>query len=570
MSLLLLLGGGVEAEAPAARIAVAREFPADDLAVRISDPKTGRTIARWAADEGQDENIIDNLSFSSEMQGGCKESSGQLPRDPRIRWSDLYPYLDKTIYGPGADEVWWGRLDKPEGSEGNQTLVNPQGVGHLAAMEDNEAVTFGGINSDLRAWAGPSVDRRVALIGENFPNQQDPSLNWGSNGPALRFEVQNGWSAPTIPVCEAWFDAGSGIRIGAMLGAWANGNANTEFQLFVSFSDDDLARAGLEASSDYYTATSGQISQSPGVPRRFARLDWLYNVAPAGAEGGQYGVDLQNLKIIGNHGLALQGTWPNVGFTAKQMLEWVVPRFSYLEARAEDVEDDGFVIPHAWFAEEVTLATIVKELTKYGLLDWFVYADKRLQLRFPGSYGRRWVAAPGPAELIEEGEDGTRLWRDIVVAWQDVDGTTKTVGPPGSGATYETSGLEITDPDHPAVRADIVRRDRLVTKTVGDLPSSIKLGENWLAAANELSRSGSCNLSAYVMDDKGVLHPASVVKAGDEVFFPGSGDPSYRRITHVDYQHSERKAACTLDAPPEGLAALQERFGVELQAAGVA
>jgi hypothetical protein len=118
------------------------------------------------------------------------------------------------------------------------------------------------------------------------------------------------------------------------------------------------------------------------------------------------------------------------------------------------------------------------------------------------------------------------------------------------------------------VRADITRRDILVMKGQGDDRTAVEIGINWLAAANELSHAGECALSDYVMDDKGIWYPSSHVKAGDHVRFPGR-DSSYRKITHADYQRPERKASCSLDAPPEGIAALEERFQVELKTAGL-
>jgi hypothetical protein len=556
-------------------VAVAREFPPDDLAVRISDPRTGRTISRLAADEGRDENVINDLSFSSEMQGGCKESAGTLPRSARIRWSDLDPYLDKTIYGPGVDEVWWGRIDKPQGSEGSQALVEPKGIGHLAALEDDSAVLgLGFINSDLTAWGDPSLDRKVALAKAGVKFAPSISVGWqgeepGGAPPRLLMDFTNVETTAEAPMLGYAVFNSNGVPIGRVLYELA---VLTGPEVVAGWLDQiqgarNAAFTEGFASGVDHDATDVVGSFEPGEGSRYVAAVSQYTDSVSGTKMSDLHAWL--LKVVGEHGLALQGTWPYVGFTAKQMLGYAVPRYSYLKARDEDLEDDDFIIPHAWFAEPGDMATVVRELTKYGLLDWFVKDGKRLQLRFPGTYGRRWVAAPGPAELSEDGQDGTRGWRDIVVAFQDVDGTTKYVGPPGSGATYEYAGLEITDPDHPAVRAGITRRDLLVTKSVSDLPTSIKLGENWLKAANELSKAGSCNLSGYVMDDRGILRPAAQVEAGDEVFFPGATDSSYRRITHVDYQHSERKAACKLDAPPDGLAALQERFQVELSSWGI-
>jgi len=105
-------------------------------------------------------------------------------------------------------------------------------------------------------------------------------------------------------------------------------------------------------------------------------------------------------------------------------------------------------------------------------------------------------------------------------------------------------------------------------KGVGDVPTAIKIGVNWLEEANELSHAGECNLRDWVMSDKGVWYPTSHVKAGDYVRFPGR-DSSYRKITAASYERDERNAHCSLDAPPEGLVALEERFQVELKSWGI-
>jgi len=254
-----------------------------------------------------------------------------------------------------------------------------------------------------------------------------------------------------------------------------------------------------------------------------------------------------------------------MGYTAKQMLQLVIPLYTALRTTGESLEDDGYVIPQAWFSDPGPMSTVVQELTKYGLYDWFVFGERLFQFRKPGTYGRRWQAYAGPSELREAGLDGERLWEQIIVSYQDVDGSTRTVGPPGSGAHVEEAGLRITDPDHPAVKADITRKDVLALQGISTPARATEAGERWLKEANELSRSGSCNLKHYILDDCAVFRPASQVQPGDHVRFPDSSDGSYRKIVAVDYDHDTRTAACTLDAPPEGYKALLERMQADIQ-----
>src|SRR5690606_8520855 len=121
-----------------------------------------------------------------------------------------------------------------------------------------------------------------------------------------------------------------------------------------------------------------------------------------------------------------------------------------LYATESSVEDDGFIIPQAWYEDAGGLAAIVDDLVKYALYDWFIYHGKLFEHREPGSYGRLWKARTAPSELNEVGKDSQRLWRSIVVQYTTPSGETRTVGPPGSNSHTETKALEITDPMHPA------------------------------------------------------------------------------------------------------------------------
>jgi hypothetical protein len=562
-------------------IAVLREHPPDRMAIRVSDPKSGRTIARLAEDEADLANVISAIGYESEMQGGSKSLKGNLGRDPRVPWSDLPAYADVTVYSDGVEELWWGRVEKLQGAEGDRTGLDLEAVGHIAALEDDKAcLGLGFIDADQTKWGEPSVERRKQLIEANIALAASTSLGFGS----LEDEkeppgILNDFASVTTlegkdEAGEADYDSG-GVDIDGVLYDYrqlsSNGeDANWESNLALG-TTDTFTTAVAGSDHNRTTALQQAVSASGQSGYRFARLRDRFTSSAGGGEMNDL-TAWQNLRVLSllatGNGLGLQGTWPNVGYTAKQMLACAVPTYSYLEARDEDLEDDGFVIPHAWFSDPGDLATVVKELTKFGLLDWFIYGGKRLQLRYPGTYGRFWQAAPGTAELKETGLDANRLWREIVVAFQDVDGTTKYVGPPGSGAHIEHASLEVTDPDHPAVRAEITRKDLLVMKGVGDVPTAIKIGMNWLVEGNELSHAGECALSDYVMSDKGIWYPSSHVKAGDYVRFPGR-DSTYRKMTHADYQRSERKASCSLDAPPGGLDALQERFQVELKSWGI-
>lgn len=567
MSLPLLLGQGQIPE----RIAVTREYPPDKLAVQIDAPGGGRS--RWAADEHLVENVIADLRLVDEMPGGDKEMSGFLARDPRSSWPDLAPYSEVTVYGAGGEVVWQGRLDKAPESDGERIAISPAAVGWQAALDDDKAIIGPGfISRDLSQWGEPSVQRRRDLLAGSVKLDVSASNGWqgsGETAAGVSFDFNSITSeAGKHDRGEVYFGDGS-VDLGALLYHFVRlaGGAGTEWftrgDLVEKDYGDDLLNSGPNHQANTNSSAYERVDAS-GPGRRYARL--TSQRTEAGAGGAELG-DLHSWQhpiVLGDHGLPLQGTYPEVGFTVSQMLAYAIPRYTDLEASPSDLEDSGYVIQQAWFSDPGPMSQVVAELTKYELLDWFCFG-KRFQLRFPGTYGRKWQAYAGPSGLQEQGLDGSRLWREIVVTYQDVNGSTRTVGPPGSGATVEDPALEITDPDHPAVRAGMTRKDRLDLRGISTPARAIEAGKIWLREANLLSRSGSATLSDYAMDDRGVFRPVSRLRAGDEVRFPDAADTSYRKVVRRSYEDVAKTVSVDLDAPPDGLQALLERMQADIQ-----
>ena len=514
--------------------------------------------------------MITGLTKSGEMPGGHKEAGGSLARDPRRDYPDLQTYEDVFIEQAGGEKVWEGRLNQKPESDGDRMVIEPKMVGHQAALEDRKGITGPGfIDKRLTQWGDPSAARRLAVNGLEKINQNGQvsmAPAGGVQADPTPAAIVHAWgqmnSSAAVPdACESWYPS-PGIEIGEILLDFANikgGSGGAWENIIWALADD--AVASPENLHNFNATDAAQQAFAIAAGKFYLLLQSYY---PGTVEAaGDWEDQWQNVTVLGRQGLALQGDWPEVGFLAKQMLEYAIPLLSYLKVSSESMEDDGYVVQQAWF-ESGDLATIVKELTKYGLLDWFVMKDKLFELRFPGTYGRKWQAYAGPSELKGTGQDGSRLWAEIVVRYQDVDGTTRTIGPPGSGANFEFESLRITDPDHPAVKAQIPREDLLDLGAISEPEKALQAGERWLEDANELDRSGQATLSGYVQDDKGIWRPASSVQPGDQIRFPDAADSSYRKITVPAYDHDPRTCQVTLDAPAESVQALLERFGATL------
>jgi hypothetical protein len=556
------------------RVPIRRHVVPDKLAIRIDAPGGGS--ARWADDEIRPENVMSGITIEDEMPGGYKQLKGTLARNPQINWPDTGTYGRVKAYLPGVEKVFEGSLDKSPQASGDHLSMRPEMVGDQRLLEDDKSVKFGIIDGDLSKWGAPSTLRRRSLALANYHLIIDMILgfNDASNewGPGVIFQVDSsgGNTEAGQFLGEAWW-YGGGIDVAKLRYDYKQLSPYGE----PDFDWIDEPRASQTDDGEFWLGTNHQ---------RQSATNQTLNVTPAGykylallvlreaALGGTFvNIDgFLNPKVIGRHGLAEKGTWPNIGFTAKQIHEYAIPLFaSGLVVKPENIEDDGYVIEQAWYEAAGTLAEHIRDYCKYSLYDWFVFDDMEFQYRKPGSYGRQWRINIGDSELEEDGLDGERLWESIVVSFQDVSGRTITVGPPGSGSDVESGLLKVSDPEHPAVLAKRKRRDLLELQGVSNPAQAIEVGVRFLEEANLLPRSGSAKISGFALDSNSVLRPVSQMKSGDYVSFVDAHDNSYRKIVHRLYDHDSRSAEIDFDAPPTGLEQLLERLQGVLNPLGV-
>lgn len=554
------------------RVAVRREYPPDKMAIRIDAPNGFSN--RWAEDEAVAQNVLSNIEFEDEIPGGDKSLSGLLARNPQFRWRDDEAYAEITAYQPGVNKVFEGFLDKEPDVSGDQMSITPAALGNQSILDDDQGAGIGFIDCPLSKWGDPSSQRRKNVIkgsGRSFANTSISDGFAGKEGLSSGKIIEiSHWDESPKPTAEAWY-YGEGQDIGAVLFDYnivkAAGTELLENRIYLV--SDDVASTILATSAKFVNAeVLNQRLNAGGAGAKYALLNFVWSLGGTGDNNGDSWA-FTNLKILGNQGLSLKGAWPNVGFTVKQMIEYLIPRLAApLEVRSEDIDDDEYIINQAWYGEKGSTSEIVQDLLKYSLYDWFV-KGKRFKIKKPGTYGRFWKAYVRESQLNEIGIDSQALWDQIIVKFQDASGRTLYVGPPGSGCEVESELLQLSDPDHPAVRAGRKRRSILDLKGISNPAQAIEVGVRFLEEAALLNHAGSATLSGYVMDHYGVFWPAACVKSGDWISFVDAADSSYRKIVNRKYVHNNRGAEIDIDAPPSGMEALLERLQAALIPLGV-
>lgn len=549
------------------RLKVGNSYPPDKLALRITTP-SGYPL-RFAEDEHNPNNILSNLKTGTEIPGGYKSLNNVLNRMPQRVWPDLQVNSDVVAYLASGKHIFEGYIDKAPNVSGPQASITPSVLGYQSLMEDNEGLVIGWISKDQSRWKEAPAARKIAL-GTAW-NVGGPISEYSPAGPDIRLKNEGIWTVAK-PLGEMWFDAGPGILIGAVNGNFqeaGNTGSNFNFQLIVSLASSPTSFSS--ASGNYHNAVSGEFFYGPvsgTPPYRYVLVDWYYSSENAGAANESFDVLLKETFVRSTRGLNFPvynyGTFATFGLKAKDML---VDLFTFaqqngLEARAEDIDDDGFIIQEAWYDTRSMLSAIVKELIKYGWYDWFFYKGKRFSYKKPGTYGRTWKTTVAACNLNEDGQESTRAYDKCIVQWTAPSGELQNAGPIGSGCTYESKRCESSRPSR--TRTKLLTAPGPLTETTG-----FEISERFLEEAALEDTSGSATISGYVMDENGYFHPVSEVRGGDHLEVTDAHDRTPRKIVNTDYTHQQRQNQLDLAAPASGMVALLERLEEAATAAGV-
>jgi hypothetical protein len=554
-----------------------RELPPLWLAHKITLPN-GRPV-RWGPDEPDPAMVPSGLEFGSEMPGGHAQASCSLPRKTGLDYGDTQGFADWEIYGAGGETAWQGRLLRAPAGD---MSVTPDGVGWQAHLEDNKTAQFIGIDRDLGRWQGSSAQRRINLKGaggnDYNPTNDGQSVADVSTGmPVLRFEISGHMPGVTGALAELWYDAGPGNLIAGLICGASEGknHSNANFLLGANGADTDVNGGATAALFGVTGATSlATAYRALAAAKRWLKLQWLWSGGAFSGDEHERWRDVKQIAVIGDHGLPLHGATGEEGLLASDLIAYALARWApllgFTTGPNGTIMPTAWPIPHVTFPGPTTLAEMIRESARFELPDWAVWDKRLFYLHPPGARGRRWRFRVGPTKLKQTGSDMSRVWDRVTVSYRDPDGSTRTVGPPGSGADVEDAALQDLDPLNPAVAAGIPRHDQLDMGKVSQPGAAIEVGRRFLEETKQLDRSGSAEVVGHALDDRGIVHPYWAIRAGDYGSWVDAADTSYRKIVNVRHDDGGARAAhLDLDAPPQGLDAILARLDVDLIRLGI-
>lgn len=548
-----------------------------------SDPKLACTLfandgteLRFGPDEADAEDVVTDVSFGTEVPGwGFAEGSVKVSRPTALGSLDANLFAAAHVYDEAGQTVYRGRVAaiNRSGSEIELDLEGP-----LAHLDDDPTARVIYRDTDLGNWRGMSRARQIALREGGSRMPYDPSTNpdASAGSPSLSLVATSPWGATVQPDIESWYDCGPGLQAAKVVGTWkrASTTTNTGWWWSMAMADDDGTVAGYTTSGDLQSepTASAQASFAPASPHRFVYVDLDFLGGAVAGDGTQYSIDWTNLAVYGDHGLTIRGSEPSAGIYASDVVTHALGYAPLIDTAPGGIEASSFVIPHLVFRDFGTTARqIIEAVSLYGASgfqppDWGYYEDGFFW-RTPGTYGRTWRLRRDQGSVaIDEGPTTESRCNGFIVNYTDAIGNTRTVGPTGSGADYETDQLADADPANPVNVNGIPRRYGSRDVGITSQEGAVLLGQLLLRDANTRRYSGSAEVKGRVMDAAGNLSPAYLIRAGDYAVFEDDEDTTPKKIVSTSYAGGA--TTLTLDNKSASIETALARLEVAIKPAG--
>jgi hypothetical protein len=424
-----------------------REKPSLNQSVMVTTPNGN--VYRWGEDETDPEKSFRDLSYGDGVPGGFDEAGCVLPRKTNIDYPDLGRLSTVQVLGAGGDVAGEYRLERAPVASGNEFSISPSARGWQAHLEDAPAAQIF-VDIDLSHW-GPVSASYHRTVGGVW-TFRDGQVRADSIGPAVFTGTDGEGDSLVRLLSSASYDAGQ-ARIGDIHYGWSRtaglDETDTDYEWYVGAAEDDDFGTGFEGTANLRAAGPGDGTFNPaGTDLRYGLLEFFHDLASSGWTI-PYGIYWSALAVYGT-ALTKRGSesfTTTKGLYASDCIQYIVENYAP-KLTIGTIDATTFVIPHLEFRSSTLPSEMIKQANRFHLHDWGVWENKTFDYRARGS-GRNWLTRTGECRLEQTGPQTDRLFNGVIMLYQDVDGTAKTVGPTGSGTDTETADLLDTDTELP-------------------------------------------------------------------------------------------------------------------------
>ncbi len=531
----------------------------------VVEHATGQTT-RWGPDEPDGEFVPKSLKFSTSIPGGFKTMNCTLLRDLSKDQPDINLFDTVTVYGPGTEIAWQGRIAQTPKLHGNTESIDVGCVGWSAGLEDDKFRQVY-VNRDFAQWKGPSVQRQLDLTG-SFTTVTGITTSDETTGQnAHASEITGDWAAVGKPYSTSVY-WGNGVELSSIYFAWKSSSdlsadANWIWEVFLS--DDDVY-SNLNTTGDLQAAGpgTGTLTASSDI-KYYGTVAFYYTAGPAGSANNKDVIFWTVLAVYGNHGLTKQGTESATsakGFFASDIIKNIVDNYApEVTYTSTSVQDTSFVIPHAVFKDKpVTPMEAISKINAYQRYDFAVWEDKIFHYTEPGdgtSYD--WEMRRDEGVHIDlTGEVSDQLFNGVYVNYRDPSGIQLLVGPDDDAVLKDTTTSNELN------KHGLTKREVLDIGPTTTLAGATELGRRWLLDHSKTIQRGTVKVKGTARTAAGVARPVWKMRAGEFVRVSDL-DSINRKIVETTYDHDTQEMTCQLDNSTFRLDVILERLDVVLK-----
>ena len=541
-----------------------------DLSVEMK-AADGSTV-RWGSDEPNAANIPRGITFGTRLMHGFADCGLTLARRIDGEYFDLGLLDEITLIGGDGSIAYEGRVGGIPRSFDNEHSVSLQCGGWMSHAMDRK-FTEVYVDRDIAQWRAPSRARQVALAAAWVSSQADVSSDETNAVAALRMPIRGPWPASFKPLCEAWYDAGPGNKVGKVYYDYQN-NANTSsgdaaWVLELYRSDLDDGTSATSVTGDLLWGGANGTYATLTTPQRYAFWDFLYNTANAGQEI-DYGIFLRRLTVYGDHSVT---TRPAVtsgdpeGVWASDVINDVVGRFCPM-LKTTNVEQTYYPIPHLVFRDQTSPYDAFLELNKFHLWDLSCWEGKTLRYAPSDLTDYDWeIRTDAEGTTISlQGDSIENLASGIVVQYPNLATGQTDILRPEDHDELRDDGI-----DNPFNAHGYSGQTDITVSYPTTQDAALQIGRAALAEFNRPRSPGSITKTHFIRDRHGTHQPVWKVRSGDRVSVTSSVNLSDRPrlITETSYNHDSKSLTMTVEGPSTRMEAVSDRILTALTAAGL-
>lgn len=539
-----------------------------DIEVETPDGKF-----RLPADSRKAKNLPRDLSFETQQGDGFGVGNVNLSREIFKEYPDIGLLDTWRAISHSGDIAYEGRLQSNPRTNDPEEVITAALIGWMSYLSGKKISPLI-IDPRMNNWGDISLQRKQNVLNSgNFKYDVNTSQGWRGAGeapPGINFDFSGitstlGW----MDLGESMFYAG-GEDIGKLLYHFHNligaGNA-TYWQTRAYLCNNDIPTAsdnGIE--HDGFTNSNAYETLSATTAGR------KYALIQSGRyEAGASGAELKDLqtweypKVVGNHGLTIYGTWPEVGCQLTDIVSYIL-RTYYPKVSLAGVFNSFIVQAAAWHDSPEFGYDIIKILNNLALWELNMWENRTLYHE-PADltkYDWQFKTTDEGVTVNFQGDSIENFANGCTVFYTDFNGT--------SHALYPSEHSELRDEseDNPANRhGEDLWTDCTVPYQVSEA-EALQFGRVYLAEFNRPKRPGQYKIEGgYIEDAARQLHPGWEARNGQTVGIMDMIDDEPRLITATSWDDVTKTLTITVDAPDKLLDAIVARQEIARQTRGL-